>query len=260
MSKCELTGVPETLLIPLLARALEQEKPQNEIRFSDPKALEIKNQIDYDFTKFDKNLSMTGCQSRTILIDRCLGNLINENPNCVFVNLGCGLDTRFFRLDNGQLDWYDLDLPEVIEFRRNFIEDTERHHAIPKSIFDESWSNDVKVNGRKVIILCEGTSMYFTREQNIEMLTYLKTNFPGASFVVELMTPFIASHSDMHDTVSQTSAHFEWGTYDPKEIEAMCPGIKFIEYWSVSDEMKWWAQLFRYFNNYIAHYEINKPV
>ncbi|KAH0793352.1 class I SAM-dependent methyltransferase [Histomonas meleagridis] len=258
MSKCELTGVPETLLIPLLARALEQEKPQNEIRFTDPLALEIKNQIDYDFSKFEGAMSMAGCQSRTILIDRCLKKLINENPNCVVVNLGCGLDTRFFRLDNGQLDWYDLDLPEVIDFRSKFINDTERHHAIPKNIFDQSWCDDVKANGRKVILLCEGTVMYFTREENVQILEYLKNKFPGASFVVELMTPFAVAHSDKHDTVSKTSARFKWGTYDPKEIESMCPGIKYIEYWSVSDEMSWWAQLFRYFNDYIAHYEIQE--
>lgn len=31
------------------------------------------------------------------------------------------LDTRFERADNGQVEWYDLDLPDVIDLRRELI-------------------------------------------------------------------------------------------------------------------------------------------
>ena len=36
----------------------------------------------------------------------------------VIVNIGCGLDMRFFRIDNGEMQFYDLDLPNVIELKR----------------------------------------------------------------------------------------------------------------------------------------------
>ncbi len=55
-----LNGVPETLLIPLWARATETQMPKPIIR--DDKAIAMMAQIDYDFSKFNGAwMSQTGC-------------------------------------------------------------------------------------------------------------------------------------------------------------------------------------------------------
>ncbi len=115
-----LEGVPETLLIPLWARAVES-KQENPIIIDDL-SIEMIEKIEYDFSKFDKAwMSQTGVVIRTELLDKATDAFICRNPDAVIINIGCGLDTRFFRVDNGRINWYDLDLPEVIKLGNNFL-------------------------------------------------------------------------------------------------------------------------------------------
>ena len=44
-----------------------------------------------------------------------------RNPQAAVVHLGCGLDTRFERVDNGQVEWFDLDIPDVMALRESLI-------------------------------------------------------------------------------------------------------------------------------------------
>ena len=55
--------------------------------------------------------------------DRYAQDFLRCHPEAVVVHIGCGLDSRFERVDNGQVEWYDLDLPHVIELRRKLIGD-----------------------------------------------------------------------------------------------------------------------------------------
>ncbi len=36
------------------------------------------------------------------------------------------MDTTFERIDNGRVYWYDLDLPDVIKLRKEFILENDR--------------------------------------------------------------------------------------------------------------------------------------
>lgn len=113
MEKVNIQGVPETMLQTLFARAAHSQKKGH--RFYDGKAIEMVQQLDYDFSKAEKDTAMSsGVIARTILLDRMVGDFIRNNPDAVVVNLACGLDTRVYRLDNGRIRWYNLDLPEVI--------------------------------------------------------------------------------------------------------------------------------------------------
>ena len=47
------------------------------------------------------------------------------------------------RVDNGLLNWYDIDLPDVIEIRKKIIPETDRAHYI-ESIFDMKWAGLIK--------------------------------------------------------------------------------------------------------------------
>ena len=147
-----LSGVPETLLVPLWARAVEM-KHSNPI-VKDDKALEIMEQINYDFGKLDEDdknwPTQVSVVVRTGLLDKAVKVFMDKNPDGFILNIGCGLDTRFYRLDNGSIQWYDLDLPESLQIRKQFFEETDRYKMIPKSVFDYSWINEINV---KLIII-----------------------------------------------------------------------------------------------------------
>ncbi|MEM6795498.1 MAG: hypothetical protein AAF725_16085, partial [Acidobacteriota bacterium] len=105
-----LGAVEETLMIPLLGRALEQRKRRPLLR--DPKAEAIVAGIDYEFDKFD-GPSLPAAVWRTRVYDGLVSRWMAEHPGGFVVELGCGLNTRFERVDDGRVRWRDLDVPDV---------------------------------------------------------------------------------------------------------------------------------------------------
>ncbi|MEO0409803.1 MAG: class I SAM-dependent methyltransferase, partial [Cyanobacteria bacterium P01_A01_bin.135] len=130
----DLGPVQETLLIPLLGRAVQTQKGNGLIQ--DPKAVEIVNALDYDFSKWEKSRSLTGATLRTRMYDQDVQAFLNEHPAGTVVEIGCGLNTRFERLDNGQVRWFDLDLPDTIALRRQFFQDGPRRTMLEASVLD----------------------------------------------------------------------------------------------------------------------------
>ena len=113
--KTKLTGVPETMLIPPTARYVNARRKN--VIISDPKTIEILARIEYDFSgKKEVSVgSRIGVAIRTEILDEETNRFLSKNPDTVVVNLGCGLDTRFERLDNGTARWFELTADEVPE-------------------------------------------------------------------------------------------------------------------------------------------------
>jgi hypothetical protein len=65
---------------------------------------------------------------RTAIIDFWVREFLAAHPAATVVELGTGLNTRFERVDNGQVHWFDLDLPDTIELRRKLLR---RHRTAP---------------------------------------------------------------------------------------------------------------------------------
>ena len=129
-----LNNVPETMLIPLYLKA--KETKENGV-ITDKKAVEIVEQINYDFSKFEKDWrTQISVAVRTEVFDKILATLTAKNKNLVVVNLGAGLDTREERFPN--IKWYQLDLPESISIRKTFFT-TSKSITIAKSILDFFW-------------------------------------------------------------------------------------------------------------------------
>ena len=120
MTLQNLSDVAEMLLIPLYIRAVESQRPDALVK--DDKAVALVGQMDYCFSrfKFDK-YDQVSIILRNREFDRHARDFLARYPQAVVVHIGCGLDSRFERVDNGQVEWYDLDLPQVIELRRKLI-------------------------------------------------------------------------------------------------------------------------------------------
>lgn len=120
MEKIVLTEEKETLLIPLIGKAHENKK-ENPI-LNDKKAIEIVKQIDYDFDslKISEKTNIMMC-IRAKLIDDYVNNFLSSNNNNIALHLGCGLDSRYYRIKNNDVEWYDVDFKEVINIRQHFL-------------------------------------------------------------------------------------------------------------------------------------------
>lgn len=111
--KVNVTGVPETMVQTLYARAKETKKQNAKIK--DEIAVELVEKLDYDFSIADKDNAMNyGVIARTIVLDWMVEQYLKKHENTVVVNIACGLDTRCYRMKGKYLRWYNVDLPEAM--------------------------------------------------------------------------------------------------------------------------------------------------
>ncbi|MBN1907400.1 MAG: class I SAM-dependent methyltransferase [Deltaproteobacteria bacterium] len=235
--KSSLKNVPQTMLIPLRARYLETKKPDGIIY--DPKSVEMLDRIECDFSgkKEVSRGTQTGVSIRTEILDELTVNFISKHDDAVVINLGCGLDTRFHRLDNGTVTWFDLDVAEAIDLRSNFFSETERFRFIPSSVLEFSWI-DMIPKDHPVLFIAEGLLMYFTESEVKSILKTIKVNFPYAEMILEAMSPFIAKRTNRHPDMKGYNAQFKWGIKTGKEIDAWNAGATFITEYYYFDRHK----------------------
>ena len=190
-----LSGVPSTLLFPVYARA--QEMRMKQPLFDDPYSVDMLEKIDFDFSIFadmpetktaTRRDLQAGIAIRTELLDKGVQAFIERHPQGMVVNMGCGLDARFLRLDNGNISWIDVDLTEVIDIRQQFFEESDRYQMLAASILDRGWLDSiVPQNGQKVLLIAEGTLMYFQEEAVKTLFGDLVVKFPRSVFLFEVM-------------------------------------------------------------------------
>jgi O-methyltransferase involved in polyketide biosynthesis len=221
----DLTGVAETLMITLYARAIETQRPDPIL--IDHQAVEMAEHLDYDFSKYEKGWgSQLGSVIRAKTIDRIVQNFLETYPSAVIVNLGAGLCTRFSRLDNGEVHWYEVDFPEVIALRRRFFQETERHLFIAQSILDFTWMDAIQRQpNQPMLILSEGVSMYLLEAENKAILQQINARFSPVEVLFDVLSRKRSRSTKQHDTVSKTNAEFKWGIDDSRELETWSPSI-----------------------------------
>jgi len=186
-----LNDVAETLLITLNTRAIESQRPDAMIK--DDKAVAIVAQGDFDHSR----LRLQGNDEVSLILrmrefDRQAREFLTRNPDGVVVHIGCGLDTRFERVDNGRVEWFDLDLPQVIALRRNLIGgEMERYRLLSGSVFESAWLEAMAgYLGRPFLFLAEGVLPYFETAQVKSLVLTLRDQFPGAELVCDAHTSF----------------------------------------------------------------------
>lgn len=229
-----LGDVQETALIPLAVRANETERKT--ARIHDEKAVAIIRKLDIDTEKLDKFISHEGVIARTILFDETVKKLLRKYPDALCINIGCGLDDRFTRVDNGKIQWFNVDLPDSIAMRKQFFHETEREHMLAADILRAGWTERMPKN-KVVIVIAEGLFMYFSKEQVKTLLNSMTDSFDRGFLLAELMHPKMMNEK-RHDTVKNTNAKFGWGTVTGRELLPLDTKLTLISERSFWEEMK----------------------
>ncbi|MDO4229867.1 MAG: class I SAM-dependent methyltransferase [Capnocytophaga sp.] len=218
----QLNAIPETMLIPLWAKATENKR--SDAILKDAKAIEIINKIDYDFDKF-KNIkfSQIGVCIRAKIIDDEVKKFLTKHPNAVVIQLGAGLDARYERLGCPKTitHWYDLDLPEVISIRKEVLSESSKNSYLSISLFDFQWIEEVKKHKKRVLILCEGVLMYFSPEEVRVLFETICQQLGEATFIFDMLAYKLLGQAKKHDAVKVTKnkAEFKWTLLNTKEME-----------------------------------------
>jgi O-methyltransferase involved in polyketide biosynthesis len=183
--KITLSGVQETLLLPLWGRAKETKKKKPLL--IDEKAVEIVDSLSCDIAMFSDKLNKAahvGFIARSIYFDNQIREFVAIHPDSTIVNIGCGLDTTFDRIDNGKIQWIDLDFPEVIDIRKKFMSESNRQIFVAKSVFDTSWYDCIK-NKNELMFMIAGVLEYFTDQEISQLFSDFTNHCPGVEIIFE---------------------------------------------------------------------------
>lgn len=242
-----LSGVRETLLVPLSARVLESRRADS--AFRDPEAERIAGSLEADFAVYSQDwAAVEAVVGRTEILDRAVRGWVADHPGGAIVNLGAGLCTRFHRVDDGRVRWVDLDLPEVVALKRTLLAETDRYRLLAASVLDTDWMETIGPG--PWLFVAEGLLMYLSEAQVAALLRALGQRFPGAELWLEGVSPFLLRTLGRKlESIAATGARFDWGLSDPRELERLAPGLVVlgVEYPSEVHPERWrWMRIFRW--------------
>ena len=226
-----LTGVSQTLLLPLLARAKFSQFPNPPLY--DAQAIKLIEKIDYDFNQLFASVGYATSIwmiARAYQFDAAIKVYLQRHPKAVIVNLGAGLDTTFYRVDNGQLTWLDIDLPQVIDLRKTLLPvPDKRVHYLAYSLLDSNWIDAVKKFGEHIFFVAGGLFMYFPKAQAQSLLVTMANKFPQAELIFDAIpSASLAYVNAILEAANIVNAKLQWGLDYGYELERWSGNIKLI--------------------------------
>ncbi|MFC7330237.1 class I SAM-dependent methyltransferase [Marinactinospora rubrisoli] len=225
--KVSFTGVKETMLATLYARAVQSAAPDPVL--ADPWAVEAVAALDYDFRRLGmRGSAPVSVATRAKTFDRLTLEMLTREPGASVLHLGCGLDSRAFRIGvppDGA--WYDVDYPDVVDLRRRLFDVPEGdYHLVGSSLADPSWPAEVPQD-RPVAVVAEGVLPYLDEREVVALLRAIVGRFPSGETVFDALNRQARRLAPLHRTLRATGAVLRWAIEDPRELTVAVPGLVF---------------------------------
>jgi O-methyltransferase involved in polyketide biosynthesis len=232
--RVDLSGAPQTMLATLYAKALDADF--KEPILGDRFAKQIVDRIDYDWKKTTINARRApSVTTRTAHFDAWTNQFLAAHSHAVVLHLGCGLDSRFFRLQPGpSVEWYDVDYPEVAALRTQLYPAAERYHVVAASVTDPGWLADIPAD-RPTLMIGEGLTMYLTEQDGIALLRRIVERFPCGELQFDAFNRLGIKAQWINVIVRRSGATLHWGIDGPDEILQAVPGTRLLTWVSTFD-------------------------
>ena len=223
----DLSGAAQTMLATLYLKALDADFDRPVL--GDRYAKEAVSRLDYDFHEIGITARWAPLITvRTAQYDIWARQFLAVHPQCTVVHLGCGLDSRVFRLDPGPgVQWYDLDYPEVIALREKIYPTRPRYNLIATSATDPSWLDQIPAD-RPVLLMAEGISMYLTEDEGVALLRRFVDRFPSGELQVDFYNWLAIKSQKAHTLVRRTGSTLYWAVDSPQDILSRVPGVRLL--------------------------------
>jgi O-methyltransferase involved in polyketide biosynthesis len=222
----DLSGAAQTMLATLYLKALDADFDRPVL--GDRYAKEAVSRLDYDFREIGITAKWAPLITvRTAQYDIWARQFLAVHQECTVMHLGCGLDSRVFRLDPGTgVQWYDLDYPEVIALRQKVFPSRPRYHLIATSATDQ-WLDQIPAD-RPVLLLAEGISMYLKEHDGVALLRRVVDRFGSGELQVDFYNRLAIKSQKMHTLVRRTGSTLHWAVDSPQDILRRVPGVRLL--------------------------------
>lgn len=253
--EARISNVSTTAFITLYARALESQSQQPIL--DDPGAVRLAEQLRPMLARSDRKLcrKLADDDLPSLLIatmalrgrhmDRCARDFLARYEGGTVVNLGCGLDTRFQRIDDGRVVVVDLDLPPMIELKRTLLDEGPRYHFLAASVLERAWMDALPALAPPpYLFIAEGLFMYLPAVEVRDLVVTLCRRFPGSELVCEVfnnvwlrphMKPIVDRKLQRQFAFGDDNT-FQSGLDDSDGMEAWETGIRLLDEWSYFDD------------------------
>ncbi|OBH00981.1 hypothetical protein A5696_14860 [Mycobacterium sp. E2699] len=255
IEKASLTGTQQTALVGLYGKALDSRQPDSIL--SDREADQALHRVDCDFAALRlRRRDQISAAVRAKAYDRWVQRFIDVHPECVVLHLGCGLDTRVYRVNPpATVDWYDIDLPEVIGLRRRLFSPRAGLHTIAASVTDPALLNTIPAD-KPVVVVAEGLTPYLRAADGVAMLRRITDRFPSGELVFDGYSPAGVCGLHRYPPVKASGAQLDWSINDPHDLAKAVPGLIFDSeswYWDPVEIKQHYSRLYRHLMPILFH-------
>jgi methyltransferase (TIGR00027 family) len=244
----DLSQVSRTAILLLICRALETKKHPSD--FDDPMALLCLERLRSLATGDDmrwierevKIYSGIGAHDaasgvrRLKKFDSIVNRFIADHSGCTVINLACGFDTRFWRIEHKKCRYIEIDLPEVIQLKKEILKDQTGYEMIGCSVLDASWMDRVTQKGNtNFLLIAEGLFMWFPEQEVKRVFKEISAKFSRSQMVLDMIPESYTRglmkffmRLDTRITWGLTDVAWAYGIKKPQDLEAFGNGLKVI--------------------------------
>jgi O-methyltransferase involved in polyketide biosynthesis len=232
--KVHFTQEKETMLITLYGRALESRSTDPVLQ--DKWVEEAIQRIDYDFGKLTvREINALSIAIRAKHFDLWTTQYLVDHPDATVLHLGCGLDSRVFRIDPpASVRWFDVDYPEVIDLRRRLYPERAGYHLIGSSLADLGWLGEIP-GDQPAMIIAEGVMMYLTDDIVQPLIKRLVDHFPSGQVMFDAFNRLALRAAKADRSVHATGASFGWAIDDPQDFKKLSPKLDLVREFRTSE-------------------------
>jgi len=227
-TKVRRTKEKETYLATLYGKALDAAAEHPIL--GDHFAASAVARIDYDFKalKLPKGAEIT-LPLRARHFDQWTRAFLAANPEATVLHLGCGLDTRVYRIDPGpQVRWFDVDYPDVIALREQLYPERAGYRRIGSSVTDLAWLDAIP-GDTPVLVVAEGLVMYLHEKAGTALFRRITEQFPGGQIAFDGYSGTMVRLVSRLAAVRAAKVELVWGIDDPRDLEKQVPKLHLVE-------------------------------
>ncbi|MEU9116774.1 class I SAM-dependent methyltransferase [Streptomyces sp. NPDC048483] len=225
----DLRGIPETALWTLCHRAAEAARPDTVL--PDPRAVQLVAEVDLPFKErlgVARPWVAQAIALRALAFDGVVRDFLARHPDGTVIALGEGLETQFWRVDNGTVGWVTVDLTDPLELRRRLLPHGARQRLVACDARERRWMAGIDAS-RGVLVTAQGLLMYLQPAQAHGLIDACAAAFPGGTMVFDTVSRRFSARS--RDGVRGPGGHrlppMPWGmnAAERKHLRTAHPAI-----------------------------------